>query len=73
MSNSPDNVSTTVRSNIQNPESIMEKEIPRGTSKSISNTNSITNILSTSTDTDAGDGGVAKAMSSAQLSNRSDV
>lgn len=28
MSNSPDNVSTTVRSNIQNPESIMEKEIP---------------------------------------------
>jgi hypothetical protein len=75
MSNSPDsdNVSTTVRSNIQNPESIMKKEIPRGISKSISNTNSITNIVSTSTDTDAGDGGVAKAMSSASLSNKIDV
>lgn len=75
MSNTPDhdNVSSTVRSNIQNPESILEKEIPRGTSKSISNTNSITNIVSTSTDTDAGDGAVAKAMSSASLSNKIDI
>jgi hypothetical protein len=73
MSNTPDNVSSTVRSNIQNPESILEKEIPRGTSKSISTTNSVTHIVDTSANTEAGDGGVAKAVSSASLVNTNDV
>ena len=73
MSNLSDNASTTVRSNLQNPESIMEKEIAKGKSKSISTTNSITNTVSTSTDTEAGDGGVAKAMSSASLANKDEI
>lgn len=73
MNSDSDNVSSTVRSNIQNPESIMEREIPKGVSRSVSTTNSITNTADTSTNTEAGDGGVAKAISTASLSNKNDV